>query len=71
LVHFEEFGEVSLALAREKQIKGWLRVKKITLIESVNPEWQDLSEGWYEKLEPISKMSSSRRPFALAWYRSA
>jgi putative endonuclease len=48
LVYFEEFREVNLALAREKQIKGWLRVKKITLIESVNPEWRDLSEDWYE-----------------------
>ncbi len=47
LVHFEEFGDVNLALAREKQIKGWLRAKKITLIESDNTEWRDLSEDWY------------------------
>jgi putative endonuclease len=46
LVHFEEFGDVHLALAREKQIKGWLRSKKISLIESENPEWRDLSEDW-------------------------
>jgi putative endonuclease len=32
----------------EKQIKGWLRKKKIALIEAMNPEWQDLSEGWDE-----------------------
>jgi putative endonuclease len=32
---------------REKQIKGWLRKKKIALIESVNPGWKDLSKGWY------------------------
>jgi putative endonuclease len=34
------------AIAREKQSKGWLRAKKIALIESVNPEWRDLSAGW-------------------------
>jgi putative endonuclease len=37
-------NEVTSAIAREKQIKGWLRKKKITLIESMNPEWKDLSE---------------------------
>jgi putative endonuclease len=37
LVYFEETNDVNAALNREKQIKGWLRAKKITLIESVNP----------------------------------
>jgi putative endonuclease len=32
--------------SREKQIKGWRRSRKIELIESENPEWRDLSEGW-------------------------
>ncbi|RUT04595.1 hypothetical protein DSM106972_041640 [Dulcicalothrix desertica PCC 7102] len=36
------------AKAREKQIKGWLREKKIALIESINPTWKDLSDGWYD-----------------------
>jgi putative endonuclease len=35
---------VYAAIVREKQIKGWLRAKKIALIESMNPEWRDLSE---------------------------
>ena len=48
LVHFEESGNVVSAIAREKQIKGWLRSKKIALIESTNPAWKDLSEGWFE-----------------------
>jgi putative endonuclease len=39
---------VNTAIAREKQIKGWLREKKIALIESINPEWKDLSTGWYD-----------------------
>ena len=46
LVHAEEFGEVKDAIAREKQIKGWRRDRKIELIESVNPEWDDLADAW-------------------------
>ena len=48
LVHYESTSDVQSAIAREKQIKGWLRSKKIALIKSINPEWKDLSEGWYE-----------------------
>lgn len=48
LVYFEETPDVQAALTREKQIKGWLRAKKIALIEDANPEWRDLSEGWYD-----------------------
>ncbi len=44
LVFFEETNDVDVAIAREKQIKGWLREKKIALIESMNPTWKDLSE---------------------------
>jgi len=46
LVYFEVTQDVQAAITREKQIKGWLRSKKIALIESVNPEWKDLSMGW-------------------------
>ena len=54
LVHFEVTSDVHAALAREKQIKepalsgakGWLRAKKVALIESVNPQWLDLSAEW-------------------------
>jgi putative endonuclease len=48
LVYYEETNDVKAALTREKQIKGWLRKKKIALIEAMNPKWQDLSEGWDE-----------------------
>ncbi len=48
LVYFEETTDVKTAIAREKQIKGWLRAKKIALIEAVNPTWQDLSAEWYQ-----------------------
>ncbi len=49
LVYFEASGDVRAAIAREKQIKGWIRSKKIALIESVNPHWKDLSVGWFSK----------------------
>jgi putative endonuclease len=43
LVWFEEHGGPLSAIAREKQIKGWVRVRKIALIEAKNPQWKDLS----------------------------
>ena len=49
LVYYESTSNVHAALAREKQIKGWLRSKKIALIESMNPKWKDLSEEWFSK----------------------
>jgi putative endonuclease len=48
LVYFEETSDVHEAIAREKQIKGWLREKKIALIESINPEWKDLSLSFHD-----------------------
>jgi putative endonuclease len=48
LVHFEETANPMAAITREKQIKGWLRRKKIALIEETNPIWLDLSDGWYD-----------------------
>jgi len=47
LVHYEEYQYVWDAIAREKQIKGWRRSKKIALIESLNPEWKDLAADWF------------------------
>jgi putative endonuclease len=51
LVWFERHQDVNKAIAREKELKGWRRSKKIALIESVNPTWADLSRDWYE-VEP-------------------
>ena len=48
LVYFEETPSVRAAIEREKQIKGWSRKKKIALIESVNPCWDDLGRSWFE-----------------------
>ena len=47
LVWFERFVDPSNAIAREKQLKGWTRAKKIALIKKTNPTWIDLSENWY------------------------
>jgi putative endonuclease len=49
LVYFERFEDVHGAIEREKVIKGWLRIKKIALIVSVNPTWTDLSLEWFER----------------------
>lgn len=46
LVYFEQTSVITSAIEREKQIKGWTRAKKNTLIESINPEWKDLSDDW-------------------------
>jgi putative endonuclease len=45
LVYFEAFEEIEAAIPREKQLKGWRRAKKIELIGSVNPSWNDLIGG--------------------------
>ena len=47
LVYFESFNEPIQAIAREKQIKDYARVKKLAMISSANPEWNDLAELWF------------------------
>ena len=58
LGYYERFQDVHNAIEREKEIKGWLRIKKIALIVSVNPEWRDLSLEWYERhpFQPQAKV---------------
>jgi methylglutaconyl-CoA hydratase len=48
LVYYETFKYVNNAIARERSIKGWLRRKKIALIEAENPTWDDLSASWFD-----------------------
>ena len=48
LVYFEQTTDVKAALEREKQIKGLRREKKNSLVNSINPDWSDLSSGWYK-----------------------
>ena len=45
LIYHEFFQDIEIAIAREKQLKGWSRAKKIALIEKMNPGWEDLTPG--------------------------
>ncbi len=42
---------ISAAIVREKQLKGWLRIRKLQLIICTNPTWRDLSEDWGKPLQ--------------------
>ena len=52
LVYYEATDDVLSAIAREKQIKAWRRSKRVLLIESLNPYWEDLAEEWYDPPPP-------------------
>ena len=54
LAYYEETLDVSAAINREKQIKGWRRSKKTDLIKSINPTWRDLAEDWFDNGNPES-----------------
>ena len=51
LVHYEVFRDIRLAIAREKEIKGWGRKKKVRLIQRTNRTWQDLAADWYARVQ--------------------
>ncbi len=53
LVYWESFDDVYKAIAREKQLKGWRREKKLRLIATFNPGWKDLAAGWYENARSL------------------
>jgi putative endonuclease len=57
LVYYEETDDVEAALWREKQIKAWRRSKRVALIESMNPQWRDLSEGWFAPHRQIPRFA--------------
>ncbi len=57
LVYFERFAMVPEAIAREKQLKNWSRIKKLRLIVAQNPTWQDLSAEWGKPIEPYKEAS--------------
>ena len=60
LVYYESFVFPDAAIAREKEIKGWRRSKKICLIESMNPHWRDLSMAGGTNTGPPRKPSKKR-----------
>jgi putative endonuclease len=47
LVYYEAFDDPIVAIRREKQLKSWSRVKKLSLVESMNPAWIDYAEDWF------------------------
>ena len=66
LLYFEKYDDVRTAIAREKQLKGWRREKKLNLIRAINPEFKDLAEklGWqllttHEPINPPPEKSLS------------
>jgi putative endonuclease len=61
LVYYEVAPDAASAIQREKQIKGWVRRKKVALIESVNPKWQDLSEDFLDIRPTFSDREGSFR----------
>ena len=62
LVHFEVFNDVRAAIAREKEIKGWRREKKIRLIESHNSTWADLADHFPAKHKTADPSHHSPKP---------
>src|ERR1700688_1067134 len=72
LVYYERFFYPDTAIDREKEIKGWRRSKKINLIESMNPRWEDLAKDWGDvyKAEPAADQGEIPRPAGKnAWLR--
>jgi putative endonuclease len=55
LVYLERFAHLDSAIAREKQLKRWSRIKKIRLIVAANPTWIDLSQDWGKPIKPFNE----------------
>ena len=64
LVYFECFVYPDAAICREKEIKGWRRSKKLKLIESMNPRWEDLARDWQDMYQPSNPVESEIPPSA-------
>jgi putative endonuclease len=59
LVYYQMFVYPGDAIAREKEIKGWRRSKKIALIESMNPHWRDLAMDWENVYKPVDRIPAT------------
>ena len=64
------FGEARSAIHREKQIKGWLRTRRVALIESAHRDWKDLSDGWYGKDSGLSPRAPRKRALTARFFAS-
>jgi len=70
MVYYESFGDIRAAIAREKEIKGWLRAKKIALIESSNPSWRDLAADFLPKDAQSVWFSRHSEPIRRGWAKN-
>jgi putative endonuclease len=61
LVYFERFTTITGAIAREKVLKGWLRIRKLELIITTNPLWKDLSADWGTTIVPFNLNGAQNR----------
>jgi len=61
LVYFEATHDIRAAIRREKHIKGWLRGKKIVLIKSANPKWDDLGAEWFRDRGLVETLNRPKR----------
>src|SRR5476649_1428029 len=61
LIYYEDYPDPTSAIAREKQLKGWRREKKIALIQKLNPRWNDLFESMIEGMDMQFYEASKRR----------
>ncbi len=62
LLYWESFDDVHKAIAREKQLKGWRRSKKVVLIEAINPHWLDLAREWYPWMKEVGSGRGASTP---------
>ena len=62
LVHSDLFGDIRLAIAREKEIKKWRHQKKVWLIERDNPRWDDLASDWFPNSKPKKQAIRKTKP---------
>lgn len=65
LLYWASFDDAHKAIAREKQLKGWSRVRKIVLIELRNPQWLDLAREWYPWMEGNDAAKAAYRVFRM------
>ncbi len=59
LLYRECFDDIRDAIVREKQLKGWLRRRKLALIETMNPDFTDLAAGWFDPADFKNPHASS------------
>ena len=65
LVYYETFKYVNNCIAQETQLKAWSRAKKVALIESFNPTWEDLAADWGKRIEPLKPQTKTKADSSL------